>query len=109
MWHGCPAIVIEVGTVLASARRPPTTGPATAATIDLTRHTNVIVQGTPGSRGSLNVTCPSGTVIGGGFSHVGRNLRIIESRPDGTRAWRISWIQTSADDTVAYAYAVCMM
>jgi hypothetical protein len=75
--------------------------------IDLTRHTNVIIEGDAGSRGNLSVTCPSGTVVGGGFS-AGRNVRITESRPHGIRTWRISWLQTSDDDSVAYAYAVCL-
>jgi hypothetical protein len=48
-------------------------------------------------------------VVGGGFSHVGSNLRIIESRPDGIYAWRVSWIQTSTDDSVLYVYAICML
>jgi hypothetical protein len=97
---------IGVGTAFASVGPPSRQHPATGA-IDLTRHTNVIVPGVAGSRGSLDVGCPKGTVIGGGFS-AGRNLRIVESRPHGIRAWRVSWMQTSADDTVAYAYAVCM-
>jgi hypothetical protein len=84
---------------------PPT--PITLGGVDLTRHTNVIVPGVEGSRGSLDVSCPLGTVIGGGFS-AGRNLRIVESRPHGIRSWRVSWMQTAADDTVAYAYAVCL-
>jgi hypothetical protein len=86
---------------------PARTAATTAAHVDLTRHTNVIVPGEAGSRGSLDVGCTGGTVIGGGFS-AGRNLRIVESRPHGIRAWRVSWLQPTADDTVAYAYAVCM-
>jgi hypothetical protein len=81
--------------------------PTSQGDVDLTRHTNVIVPGVEGSRGSLDVSCPDGTVIGGGFS-AGRNLRIVESRPHGIRSWRVSWLQTAADDTVAYAYAVCL-
>ena len=98
---------IGVGTAFASGAPLRMGGDPTRGAIDLTRHTNVIVPGVVGSRGSLDVSCPTGTVIGGGFS-AGRNLRIVESRPQGIRSWRVSWTQTSADDTVAYAYAVCM-
>jgi hypothetical protein len=98
---------IGVGNALASVGPSVAGGHSTRAAIDLTRHTNVIVPGVTGSRGSLDVSCPMGTVIGGGFS-AGRNLRIVESRPHGIRSWRVSWMQTSTDDTVAYAYAVCM-
>ena len=98
---------IGVGTALASAEPPAVAVSGPAGPVDLTRHSNVIVPGVAGSRGSLDVSCPEGTVIGGGFS-AGRNLRIFESRPHGIRTWRVSWMQTSADDTVAYAYAVCM-
>jgi len=80
-------------------------GPA----LDLTRHRSVLVEGTVGARGSLSVACPDGQVVGGGFSHVGSNLRVIGSRPDGIYAWRVSWIQTSDDDAVLYVYAVCLI
>jgi hypothetical protein len=76
--------------------------------IDLTRHTTRLVDGIPGTRGSVSVSCPEGTVVGGGFSHVSSGLRVTESRPDGIHAWQVSWTQTSADDTAIYAYAVCM-
>jgi hypothetical protein len=98
---------IGVGTALASTEPRTSARSRSAVPVDLTRHSNVIVPGVVGSRGSLDVSCPGGTVIGGGFS-AGRNLRIFESRPHGIRTWRVSWMQTSADDTVAYAYAVCM-
>ena len=76
--------------------------------IDLTRHTTRLVEGVPGSRGSVSVSCPEGIVIGGGFSHVSSGLRVTESRPDGIHSWQVSWTQTSTDDTAIYAYAVCM-
>jgi hypothetical protein len=100
-------LAIRVGTALASAEPRASVRSGPAGPVDLTRHSNVIVPGIAGSRGSLDVSCTKGTVIGGGFS-AGRNLRIFESRPHGIRTWRVSWVQTSADDTVAYAYAVCM-
>lgn len=99
---------IGVGTVFASAEPRTMARSGPAERVDLTRHSNAIVPGVAGSRGSLDVSCPKGTVIGGGFS-AGRNLRIFESRPHGIRTWRVSWMQTSTDDTVAYAYAVCMI
>jgi hypothetical protein len=98
---------IGVGTVLASAEPRAVARSGPSDRVDLTRHSNVIVPGIAGLRGSLDVSCPQGRVIGGGFS-AGRDLRIFESRPHGIRTWRVSWMQTSADDTVAYAYAVCM-
>ena len=98
---------IGVGTTIASVRPAAAMERLDPGAIDLTRHTNVIVPGIAGSRGSLDVSCPTGTVIGGGFS-AGQNLRIVESRPHGIRSWRVSWMQTSRDDTVAYAYAVCL-
>jgi hypothetical protein len=76
--------------------------------IDLTRHTTRLVDGIPGTRGSVSVSCPEGIVIGGGFSHVSSGLRVTESRPDGIHSWQVSWTQTSTDDTAIYAYAVCM-
>lgn len=81
---------------------------AEIAAIDLTRHTTRLVDGIPGTRGSVSVSCPGGTVVGGGFSHVSSGLRVTESRPDGIHAWQVSWTQTSTDDTAIYAYAVCM-
>ncbi len=77
--------------------------------IDLTRHRGVIVEGGVGTRGQLSVACPSGTVIGGGFSHVGKDIQIIESRPDGIYAWQVSWVQLAADDSVVYVYATCLV
>jgi hypothetical protein len=96
-----------LGPTLGAADLSDPAAPTSQGDVDLTRHTNVIVPGVEGSRGSLDVSCPEGTVIGGGFS-AGRNVRIVESRPHGIRSWRVSWLQTAADDTVAYAYAVCL-
>lgn len=76
--------------------------------VDLTRHSTTLIDGVPGSRGSVDVHCPDGIVIGGGFSHVSSGLRVTASRPDGIRAWTVSWTQTSTDDTALYAYAVCL-
>jgi hypothetical protein len=104
---GVLVLGIGVGTALATTGTASVQARPGQGAVDLTRHTNVIVPGIAGSRGSLDVSCPSGTVIGGGFSG-GRNLRIVESRPHGIRAWRVAWLQTSADDTMAYAYAVCL-
>lgn len=95
------------GEVLASDG-PPGSGPTPAGKLDLRTHHSVVVDGIPGTRGSLSERCPSGHVVAGGFSHVGSGLRVTESRPDGIYAWRISWIQTSHDDAVLYAYAICM-
>jgi hypothetical protein len=115
---GLLVLGLAIGQGLAAAT-PPNTSPAGATppgtslaappALDLTRHRGVLVEGTPGARGNLSVSCPSGQVVGGGFSHVGSNLRIIESRPDGIYAWRVSWIQTSTDDSVLYVYAICML
>ena len=105
------ALLLGLGLGQVSA----TTGPLGAAgvaggpTLDLTRHRSVLVEGTVGARGNLSVSCPTGNVVGGGFSHVGSNLRVIESRPHGIYAWRVSWVQTSADDSVLYVYAVCLI
>jgi hypothetical protein len=105
------ALLLGLGLGQVSA----TTGPQGAAraaggpTLDLNRHRSVLVEGTVGARGNLSVPCPTGNVVGGGFSHVGSNLRVIESRPDGIYAWRVSWIQTSTDDSVLYVYAVCLI
>jgi hypothetical protein len=76
--------------------------------IDLTRHTTRLVDGIPGTRGSVSVSCPEGIIVGGGFSHVSSGLQVTESRPDGIHSWQVSWTQTSTDDTAIYAYAVCM-
>lgn len=84
-------------------------GGAGTTTLDLTRHRSTFVEGIPGARGSLSVPCPAGMAAGGGFSHAGTNLRIIESRPDGIYAWRISWVQTSTDNSTLFAYAICMI
>jgi hypothetical protein len=81
---------------------------AESTAIDLTRHTTRLVEGIPGTRGSVSVSCPDGIVVGGGFSHVSSGLRVTESRPDGIHSWQVSWTQTSTDDTAIYAYAVCM-
>jgi hypothetical protein len=78
------------------------------ASIDLTRHTTRLVDGIPGTRGSVSVSCREGIVVGGGFSHVSSGLRVTGSRPHGIHSWRVSWTQTSTDDTAIYAYAVCM-
>jgi hypothetical protein len=100
---------LGLGQVLATAQPQGTSARAGAATLDLTKHTTAIVHGAPGTHGSLSVSCPEGIVVGGGFSTAGRNLRITESRPDGIYAWRISWTQTTWDDTAVHAYAVCMI
>lgn len=105
---GSLALGLALGPVVAMAVPQGAARAPGITTIDLTRHTSAVVEGAVGARGSLSVACPTGTVIGGGFSHVGRDLRIIESRPHGIHAWRVSWMQTSADDTVVHAYAICM-
>ena len=76
--------------------------------VDLTRHSTTLIDGVPGSRGAVDVHCPDGIVIGGGFSHVSDGLRVTASRPDGIHAWTVAWTQTSTDDTALYAYAVCL-
>ena len=96
------------GKVLALDGAPGSIDPAQGSPLDLTTHHSVVVDGIPGSRGSLSERCPTGQVVAGGFSHVGSGLRVTESRPDGIYAWRVSWIQTSRDDAVLYAYAICM-
>lgn len=96
------------GTVLAVDDAPRGIDLAPRNALDLTTHHSVVVDGIPGARGFLRERCPAGHVVAGGFSHVGSGLRVTESRPDGIYAWRVSWIQTSTDDTVLYAYAICM-
>lgn len=105
------ALLLGLGLGQVSATTGPqgVAGAAAGPTLDLTRHRSVLVEGTVGARGNLSVSCPTGNVVGGGFSHVGSNLRVIESRPDGIYAWRVSWVQTSADDSVLYVYAVCLI
>ncbi len=95
------------GEALAFDDAPDALEPARRSALDLTTHHSVVVEGIPGVRGSLREECPAGQVVAGGFSHVGSGLHVTESRPDGIYAWRISWIQTSTDDSVLYAYAVC--
>jgi hypothetical protein len=117
------ALAFAVGSALAAGGPPsltagPGDGPADPGArtsplhdltaVDLTRHTTTLVDGVPGTRGSVGVRCPDGVVVGGGFSHVSSGLRITESRPDGIHVWQVSWTQTSTDDTALYAYAVCM-
>jgi hypothetical protein len=99
---------LGLGEGLASDVAPGATDPARNGGLDLTTHHSVVVDGIPGARGSLREVCPAGQVVAGGFSHVGSGLHVTESRPDGIYAWRISWIQTSTDDSVLYAYAVCL-
>jgi hypothetical protein len=99
---------LGLGQVLATAQPQGTAVRAGAATLDLTKHTTAIVQGAPGTHGSLSVSCPEGIVVGGGFGTAGRNLGTTESRPNGIYAWRVSWTPTTADDTVVHACAVCM-
>lgn len=102
-------LMLGLGAVQVSAAGPgpgPTLGDTT---IDLTRHGSVIVEGIPGTRGSLDVACADGTVVGGGFSHVSDGLHVIESRPDGIHAWRVAWVQSAADDSVLYVYAICLV
>ena len=94
-------------TTLAAEPTGASLGPELTA-IDLTRHTTRLVDGIPGTRGSVSVSCHDGIVIGGGFSHVSSGLRVTGSRPDGIHSWQVSWAQTSTDDTAIYAYAVCM-
>ena len=95
------------GEALAFDNAPGALEPAGRSALDLTTHHSVVVEGIPGARGSLREECPAGQVVAGGFSHVGSGLHVTESRPDGIYAWRISWIQTSTDDSVLYGYAVC--
>lgn len=106
---GSALLGLGIGTALA------TSGPAAPAVparslegVDLTRHTTTLIDGVPGSRGSVAVGCPRGVVIGGGFSHVSSGLRVTASRPDGIYAWKVAWTQTSTDDTALYAYAICL-
>jgi hypothetical protein len=96
-----------LSTALATVPRAESPGAALTA-IDLTRHTTTLVEGVPGTRGSVSVSCHEGIVVGGGFSHVSSGLRVTGSRPHGIHSWRVSWTQTSTDDTAIYAYAVCM-
>jgi hypothetical protein len=111
---GALIVGLSIGTTLATARSAgPAAGPASAPlvasqVVDLTRHSTTLIDGVPGSRGSVEVACPAGVVIGGGFSHVSSGLRVTASRPDGIRAWQVSWAQTSTDDTALYAYAICL-
>jgi hypothetical protein len=89
--------------------RPTRVNPGAELTaIDLTRHTTRLVEGIPGTRGSVSVSCSEGIVVGGGFSHVSSGLQVTESRPDGIHSWQVSWTQTSTDDTAIHAYAVCL-
>lgn len=100
---------LGIGTSLATAGALPDQKKAgLPEAVDLTRHTTTLVDGVPGTRGSVSVGCPEGIVIGGGFSHVSSGLRVTGSRPDGIRAWQVSWAQTTTDDTALYAYAVCL-
>jgi hypothetical protein len=99
---------LGLGEVLAVDDASAPVDPAGRSTLDLTTHHSVVVDGIPGTRGSISERCPTGQVVAGGFSHVGSGLRVTESRPDGIYAWRISWVQTSTDDSVLYAYAVCL-
>ncbi len=116
-------LVSGIGTVAAAAMSQGSGGPGSGTpaampiaaslgaeftAIDLTRHTTRLVEGVPGTRGSVSVSCPEGIVVGGGFSHVSSGLQVTESRPDGIHSWQVSWAQTSTDDTAIYAYAVCM-
>ncbi|MFO7532542.1 MAG: hypothetical protein R6W93_08770 [Candidatus Limnocylindrales bacterium] len=100
---------VGLGRVVATVDRPDADLPLETVTLDLTRHRTTIVDGIPGARGNLGVSCPTGTVVGGGFSHVSPNLRVIESRPHGIDTWRVSWQQTSTDDSALYAYAICLI
>ena len=102
------SLALGFGTVLAVDDAPKGIDSAPRSALDLTTHHSVVVDGGPGARGVLRERCPAGHVVAGGFSHVGSGLRVTESRPDGIYAWRVSWIQTSTDDTVLYAYAICM-
>jgi len=102
------ALWLGFGEGLASGVAPGALDTAARSALDLTTHHSVVVEGIPGARGSLSEQCPAGQVVAGGFSHVGSGLHVTESRPDGIYAWRISWIQTSTDDSVLYAYAVCL-
>jgi len=109
LWAAMTLVVgLGLGEVLASDDASHATGPAARNALDLTTHHSVVVDGIPGARGFLSERCPAGQVVAGGFSHVGPGLRVTESRPDGIYAWRISWIQTSTDDAVLHAYAVCL-
>lgn len=99
---------LGLGETLAFDDEPGAIDPARRSGLDLTTHHSVVVDGIPGARGSLREECPAGQVVAGGFSHVGSGLHVTESRPDGIYAWRISWIQTSTDDAVLHAYAVCL-
>jgi hypothetical protein len=99
------ALGLRLGHASAQAEPSLADGPV----IDLTRHRGVVVEGEVGTRGRLSVACPSGTVIGGGFSHVGKDIQVIESRPDGIYAWQVSWVQLAADDSVLYVYASCLV
>ena len=100
---------LGLGRVFATDGEQGVVGPGGITTLDLTRHRSVIVEGVPGARGSLSVSCPAGKVVGGGFSHIVANLQVIESRPHGIYTWRISWLQTSGEDSVLTAYAICMI
>jgi hypothetical protein len=100
---------VGLGRVFATVGPPDAGGPSGTVTLDLSRHRTAIVDGIPGARGDLGVSCPTGTVVGGGFSHVGPNLRVIESRPHGIDTWRVSWVQTSTDDSALHAYAICLI
>jgi hypothetical protein len=100
---------VGLGRVFATVDTPDAGGPLGPVTLDLSRHLTAIVDGTPGARGYLGVSCPTGTVVGGGFSHVGPNLRVIESRPHGIDTWRVSWLQMSTDDSALHAYAICLI
>jgi hypothetical protein len=111
---GSLLVGLGVGTTVATTRSVGAAGgagsslPAPSQLVDLTRHSTTLIDGVPGSRGSVEVACPTGVVIGGGFSHVSHGLRVTASRPDGIRAWKVSWAQTSMDDTALYAYAICL-
>lgn len=111
---GSLLVGLGVGTTLATTRPTGSAGgpalvpPSASQLVDLTRHSTTLIEGVPGSRGSVEVACPVGVVIGGGFSHVSSGLRVTASRPDGIRAWQVSWAQTSTDDTALYTYAICL-
>lgn len=103
------SLLAVAASAMAMSIQGDVSAPAPLPTIDLTRHQGVIVEGDAGSRGSLSVACARGSVVGGGFSHVGKDLQVIESRPDGAYAWQVSWVQSSDSDSVVYVYASCLI
>jgi len=100
-------LAVGAGTVWVATPRAGDGTSAGITRIGLTTATKTFTVGAL-TNASDTVICPTGRVVGGGFSQNAYDVHITDSRPQSVNAWRVWADNTGATDRLVTAYAVCM-